>query len=190
MEPHLPTSFVRLHVIFFFRIRAATLGEEKKQKLISDKQVKKTKNTASPAAYAPNGGKKKEKNQYPKGVEKHFIFITFFFFFSNSQQINYSRLPALPKFPPSTSISQSVYCLSRPFLPPPLRPPARLSVRRRRATRRSSEMEHPPSPPPRRCCRHRRRRRRLPLSGASFLKHALRQWRGATRGQSHAHFCE
>lgn len=126
--------------------------------------------------------KKKKKNQYPKGVEKHFIFITFF---SNSQQINYTRLPALPKFPPSTSISQSVYCLLWAF--PSAATPSSRQAQRVAPQSHSQELRNgtfPVPPPPR------RHRSRSPLSGASFLKHALRQRRGVTRGQSHAHFCE
>lgn len=58
---------------------------------------------------------KEKKFNIRKELKKHFIFIILFSSATqSSQQIHYTTLlalAALPKFPTSTSISQSVYCL-------------------------------------------------------------------------------
>lgn len=111
------------HFFFFYYAAKNTHVSHQTEILISHKQVnqKTHQRTGQLMAYVQME-KGKKKFNIRKELKKHFIFIILFSSATqSSQQIHYTTLlalAALPKFPTSTSISQSVYCLLLAFFSP------------------------------------------------------------------------
>lgn len=119
--PYLPASFNGLHLIFLQSIHVPHQTEE----LISNKQVNICYCTYQTGQLMAKWKKKKKINSRKEHKSVHFIILAKLSMGKSAKYYTmlYAALAALPKFPTSTSILQSVYCLPlacSPYCPCPL----------------------------------------------------------------------